>query len=60
MKKIHLTLILIVALWNILPAGSPFRPLFDLVGEDLGSGGVITTSDPETDPIMILEPPPRR
>lgn len=59
MKKIHLTLILIAALWSVLPAGSPFRSLFDLVGEDLSSGGVITTSDPETDPIMIVGPPPR-
>ncbi|MFL6203457.1 MAG: hypothetical protein ACJ76J_30185 [Thermoanaerobaculia bacterium] len=59
MKKIHLTLILIAALWNILPAGSLFRPLFDLVGEDLGSGGVIATSDPDIDPIMINTPPPR-
>lgn len=59
MKNIHLTLILIAALWSILPTGSPFRSLFDLVGEDPGSGGVITTSDPEADPIMIVGPPPR-
>jgi hypothetical protein len=58
MRKIHLTLILIAALWNVLPAESPFRSLFDLVLEDPGSG-VIQAGDPETDPIMINTPPPR-
>jgi hypothetical protein len=57
MKNIHLILILIAALWNVLPSGSPFRSLFDLDGEDLSSGGVIATSDPESDPIVIMEPP---
>ena len=59
MKNIHLTLILIAALWSILHTGSPFRSLFDRVGGGLDSGGVVTTSDPETDPIMIVGPPPR-
>jgi len=57
MKNIHLILILIAALWNVLPSGSPFRPLFDLVEEDPANGGVIATSDPESDPIVIMEPP---
>ena len=59
MRKIHLTLILIAALWNVLPAGSPLRSLFDRVGEDPSLGDVLPTGDPETDPIMINMPPPR-
>ena len=58
MKAITLTLILIAALANVLPTDSPLRPLFDLVVEDPNSG-VVATSDPETDPIMIVGPPPR-
>ena len=58
MKKITFILILITALWNALPDGSPLRPLFDLVAEN-PDGGVIATSDPETDPNMINTPPPR-
>lgn len=60
MRTFHLTLILIATLSNLLPGGSPFRPLFDLVGgEDSTSGDVIVTSDPERDPILINLPPPR-
>ena len=58
MRKIHLTLILIAALWNVLPAGSPFHSLVAMVLEDPGSG-IIVTGDPEVDPIMINTPPPR-
>ena len=58
MRKIHLTLILIAAIWNVLPAENPFRSLIDLVLEDPNSG-VIATGDPEVDPIMISTPPPR-
>ena len=57
MRKIHLTLILIAALWNTLPADTPFRSLIDLVLE--GPGGIVTNGDPEVDPIMINTPPPR-
>ena len=59
MKKIELTLILVAALWTALPADSPFRLLFDLVGHDVPFGDVHPTGDPETDPIMINMPPPR-
>jgi len=59
MRKIHLTLILIAALWNVLPAGSPFRSLFDRVLED-PSGTITTQGDPEVDPVMINTPPPRQ
>lgn len=58
MKSITLTLILIAALYNVLPTGSPIRPLFDLDVEDPNSGDV-PTSDPESDPVMIVGPPPR-
>lgn len=58
MKAITLTLVLIATLWNALPTGSPLGSLFDLAVEDPNSG-VVTTSDPETDPIMIVGPPPR-
>lgn len=57
MKKIALILTLIPALWNILPTGSSFGSLFDLVGEDLGT--VVATSEPDPDPILIITPPPR-
>ena len=57
-SNIALILILITTLWNVLPTGSPLRPLFDMVGED-PDGEVVTTSDPDTDPIMIITPPPR-
>ena len=59
MKKIHLILILVASLWNVLPAGNPVRALFDLVEEDPASGDVVATTDPDTDPIMIITPPPR-
>jgi hypothetical protein len=59
MRKIHLVLIVIAALWNVLPAGSPFHSLFERVVED-PFGGVLPTGDPEVDPIMINTPPPRR
>lgn len=59
MKKIHLILILVTALWNSLPTDSPIRPLFDLIGVDDPSGEVVVTADPDTDPIMINTPPPR-
>ena len=59
MKNIHLILILIAALWSVLPGSSPFRSLSDLAFGDPGSGGVIATSDPETDPNMNNIPPPR-
>jgi len=59
MKKMHLTLILVTALWTALPADSPFRFLFDLVGDDQDFGDVLPTGDPDTDPIMINMPPPR-
>lgn len=58
MRKIHLILILVTALWNVLPVDSPFRPIFDLAIED-PSGELVTTGDPETDPFMINTPPPR-
>ena len=58
MRKIHLVLMLSAALWNVLPAGSPFRSLFDWTAED-PSSGVTTDGDPEVDPIMINTPPPR-
>ena len=60
MRKIHLVLVLI-ALWNVIPGNNPFTSLFDLATQDPTSGGGITTqADPETDPIMISIPPPRR
>ena len=58
MKAISLILILIAALWNVQPTDSPFRPLFDLAGEDPNAGAV-ATSDPESDPVMIVGPPPQ-
>ena len=58
MKNLHLILILIAALWNLIPSGTnPFRPLFDL--EEDPYGDVTTQGDPETDPMMINMPPPR-
>lgn len=57
MKSIQI-LILISALWNVLPAGNPIRSLFDAVLED-PDGEVLATADPETDPVMINMPPPR-
>lgn len=59
MRNFHIILILIAALWSVLPAGSPFHSLFARSGEDLDSGGVIATSDPDTDPAVIFMPPPR-
>ncbi|HVG10931.1 MAG TPA: hypothetical protein VNM67_24725 [Thermoanaerobaculia bacterium] len=60
MRKIHLVLVLI-ALWNAIPGNSPFSALFDLAIQHPTSGGDITTqADPETDPIMISIPPPRK
>lgn len=59
MRKIHLTLILIAALWSALPADSPLRHLFDRVEEDLSSGDLLPAGDPETDPVMINTPPPK-
>lgn len=59
MRKIHLTLILIAALWNVLPAENPFRSLLDQVLDDPGSG-IIAAGDPEVDPVMINTPPPRQ
>ena len=58
MRNIHIILILTVALWSVLPSGSPFRSMFAAIGED-PDGGVIATSDPETDPNVIFMPPPR-
>ena len=58
MRKIHLVLVLI-ALWNVIPGNNPFTSLFDLATQD-PSGGITTQADPETDPIMISIPPPRR
>lgn len=58
MRKIHLVLIVIAALWNVLPAESPFRALFDLALQD-PNGDVIATADPDVDPIVISLPPPR-
>jgi len=58
MRKIHLVLVL-VALWNVIPGNSPFRALFDLATQD-PSGDITTQADPDTDPIMISIPPPRR
>lgn len=60
MKNIHLILILIAALWSVLPVSSPFRSLTGQTLADPGSGGIVTTSDPETDPIIINTPPPRQ
>ena len=57
MRKIHLVLIVIAALWNVLPSGSPFRSLFDLSLQD--PNDVVTTEDPDVDPIVIRLPPPR-
>jgi hypothetical protein len=59
MRKIHLTLILIATLWNVLPAGSPFRSLFELAVQE-PTGGITTNADPDVDPIVISLPPPRR
>jgi hypothetical protein len=60
MRKLHLVLVLI-ALWNVIPGNSPFSALFDLATQDLTSGGDISPqTDPETDPIMISIPPPRK
>lgn len=58
MRNIHFILILVAALWSVLPAGSPFHSVFDSM-EDDPSGGVIATADPDTDPIVIFMPPPR-
>lgn len=57
MRKIHLTLIVIAALWNVLPAGSPIRSLFELSLQD--PNDVVATEDPDVDPIVIRLPPPR-
>lgn len=57
MRKIQLVLVL-VAIWNVIPGNTPFRALYELV-VDQPSGEVITTGDPDTDPIMISIPPPR-
>ena len=58
MRKIHLVLMLGAALWNVLPAASPFRSVFNQILED-PSGSIRTQGDPEVDPIMINTPPPR-
>lgn len=58
MRNIHFILILVAALWSVLPAGSPFHSAFGAI-EDDPNGGVIATTDPETDPIVIFMPPPR-
>ncbi len=58
MRKIHFILILVAALWNVLPADSPLRPIFELAGDD-ETGGITTQADPDTDPIVIFMPPPR-
>ena len=59
MRNIHIILILVAALWSVLPAGSPFHRMLDQAGED-PTGGVIATADPDTDPIVIFMPPPRQ
>ena len=59
MRNFHLILILIAALYTALPTGSPFRPLFDLVGGGEDSGDITIQSDPETEPTIINLPPPR-
>lgn len=57
MKNLHLILILVAALYNVLPEGSLFRPLFD---RSLG-GDVTTTQDPpDGDPGTIIQLPPPR
>lgn len=58
MRNIHIILTLVAALWSVLPADSPFHSMFDLTVED-PNGGVIATSDPDNDPIVIFMPPPR-
>ena len=59
MQRFALAVLLLAALWSIVPGGSPIRSLFDQVRED-PTGGVTTQGDPEVDPIMINTPPPRR
>ena len=60
MRKINLILILTATLWNTLPAGSPFRALFDLITEDPTSGDVWSQEDPpDGDTKIINLPPPR-
>jgi hypothetical protein len=58
MRNIHIILILIAALWSILPSGSPFHSAFDQTGKDV-PGGIVATADPENDPSVIFMPPPR-
>lgn len=57
MKNLHLILILVAALYNLVPTGSPFRPLFDRA-----SGGDATTHQdpPDGDPGTIVQMPPPR
>ena len=59
MQRFALAVLLLSTLWSVLPAGTPIRALFDQGGED-PTGGITTQADPETDPIMISIPPPRR
>ena len=59
MNKLHLTLILIATLWSTIPGNSPLKAIFDLTTQDPTGGDILPTGDPETDPIMIVGPPPR-
>ena len=60
MRKIHIILIVLAALWNASPAGHQFRALFDALQGETVSDGPVAAADPEdTDPRIINLPPPQ-
>jgi hypothetical protein len=60
MRKIHIIVIVIWAMWGAAPVGHGFRSLFASLQGDSLVGGPTAQADPEdTDPAILNLPPPR-